>query len=242
MIIAGNWKMNLLRQEAVALARHLDRDLAHHPAEIIIFPATVLIPPVIEALGARTHLHIGAQDCHAEAAGAHTGDTAARMLADAGCTWVLVGHSERRLDHGEDSRAVAAKASQAITAGLKPMICVGESLAEREAGNAEAIVADQIRQSLPAHGDIGAIAYEPVWAIGTGRVASIENIAAMHRHIHNVLTDILVQRDIPPILYGGSVKPDNAAEIMEIDHVGGVLVGGASLTADEFLAIAGTAT
>ena len=122
------------------------------------------------------------------------------------------------------------------------MICVGESLAEREAGDAEDIVADQIRQSLPENGDIGAIAYEPVWAIGTGRVASIEDITAMHRHIHDVLSDLLAQRDIPPILYGGSVKADNAAEIMAIDHVRGVLVGGASLTADEFLAIAGTAT
>ena len=241
MIIAGNWKMNLLRQEAVALARLLDRDLADHPAEIIIFPASVLIPPVIEALGAQTHLSVGAQDCHHEAAGAHTGDISAPMLADAGCSWVLAGHSERRLDHGEDSHAVAAKASQAITAGLKPMICVGESLAEREAGDAEDIVADQIRQSLPENGDIGAIAYEPVWAIGTGRVASIEDITAMHLHIHDVLSDLLAQRGIPPILYGGSVKADNAAAIMAIDHVGGVLVGGASLSADDFLAIAGSA-
>ena len=206
MIIAGNWKMNLLRQEAVALARLLDRDLADHPAEIIIFPASVLIPPVIEALGAQTHLSVGAQDCHHEAAGAHTGDISAPMLADAGCSWVLAGHSERRLDHGEDSHAVAAKASQAITAGLKPMICVGESLAEREAGDAEDIVADQIRQSLPENGDIGAIAYEPVWAIGTGRVASIEDITAMHLHIHDVLSDLLAQRGIPPFFTVGLSK------------------------------------
>ena len=241
MIIAGNWKMNLLREDAVALARHLDRDLTDLPAEIIIFPATVLIPPVIEALGAATQLRVGAQDCHAQAAGAHTGDTAAQMLADAGCTWVLAGHSERRLNHGEDSASVAAKASQAISAGLKPMICVGESLAEREAGTAEAIVADQIRHSMPTNGDIGAIAYEPVWAIGTGRVASTEDIAAMHSHIRSVLAEMQGQRDIPPILYGGSVKADNAAAIMDIDHVDGVLVGGASLAGDEFLAIAGSA-
>ena len=245
MIIAGNWKMNLSRRAAVALVHALDgwanqaRD-----AEIVIFPPAVLIPPVRAALGVASVIRLGGQDCHADAAGAHTGDISAEMLVDAGCAWVLAGHSERRQNHGETSGLVAAKASRACAEGLKPIICVGENLNERERGIAFDVVASQLRESLPenAGGIFGAIAYEPVWAIGTGKVASLEDIAAMHAHIRQVLASSAHGSGDIPVLYGGSVKPDNAAAILGLADVGGVLVGGASLKAEDFIAIITAAT
>jgi triosephosphate isomerase len=239
MIIAGNWKMNLVREEAIELARHLDRwHEGGFSGEMIIFPAAVLIHPIMSALGKKSNLQVGGQDCHTESEGAHTGDIAAAMLADAGCRHVLLGHSERRLNHSENSEMVAAKAGAAHACGLRVMICVGESLAERQSDRAFDIVSCQIKESLPDGFDSNSftIAYEPVWAIGTGKVATEKEIAAMHEHIRSELTD-QGHADVP-ILYGGSVKPDNAAAILGIEDVGGVLVGGASLRAEDFIAIA----
>lgn len=237
MIIAGNWKMNLSEDEAVALASVLDGKINALPGrEIILFPPAILIPAVFAALSPDTAIAIGGQDCHADGAGAHTGDIAAAMLADAGCRHVLVGHSERRQNHGEDDCSIAAKAATAHSNGLSPMICVGETLEAREAGSAFDVVSRQICDAVPASLPAGgfAIAYEPVWAIGTGRVASEDDIAAMHAHIRAELSSHHKQT---PILYGGSVKPDNAAGILSLDGVDGALVGGASLAAGDFMAI-----
>ncbi|MEO0761348.1 MAG: triose-phosphate isomerase, partial [Pseudomonadota bacterium] len=173
------------------------------------------------------------------AKGAHTGDVSAEMLADVGAVAVILGHSERRADHGETDAAVAAKVEAAWRAGLTAILCVGETEAERDAGEALAVVGRQIAGSLPEGGDAGrlAIAYEPVWAIGTGRVPGAGDIAAMHDHIRALLTARLGDGDAVRILYGGSVKPGNAGEIFAIDNVDGGLIGGASLKAADFLAI-----
>ncbi len=243
MIVAGNWKMNMDRAGAAALTAGLAewRGGADRPVDMIIFPPAILVDTVAASLGGG--IALGGQDCHANASGAHTGDIAAQMLAEAGCTWVLAGHSERRQDHGETSSMVAAKATAANDAGLKVMICVGETLDERERGNANDVVGAQVLASLPEGmaADSFAIAYEPVWAIGTGKVASPEDVDAMHNHIR----DILLSRDAGytdiDILYGGSVKPDNAAGLMALTNVGGALVGGASLKVDDFAAIADAA-
>ena len=239
MIIAGNWKMNLNTVSATGLATALDEWSADHPeVEVIIFPPAVLIHPVRACLKKSSTLFLGGQDCHDQGKGAHTGDISAEMLADAGCQWVLVGHSERRQNHGENNDLVAAKASRACAEGLKPMICVGESLSEKETGMALDVVAEQVRQSLPDDGMAGAIAYEPVWSIGTGKTPSPADIADMHAHIRSVLVASHPGGGSIPILYGGSVNKDNAASILILDDVDGALVGGASLTADDFTAIA----
>lgn len=248
MIIAGNWKMNLNRQAAVSLAQTLDAWCAGNQGkagqkEMIIFPPAIHINAVHDALSQETAVILGGQDCHPDDAGAHTGDISASMLVDAGCRWVLVGHSERRQNHGESSSLIAAKVSQALKNSLSPMVCVGENLTEREEGHAFDVIEKQLQESLPLKdmGDgkfAGAIAYEPVWAIGTGRVASPEDINDMHVHIRAVLSAMFAGGADTPILYGGSVKPDNAAAILDGKDVGGVLVGGASLSAKDFLAIA----
>ena len=206
---------------------------------MIVFPPAVLIDTVI-ASRLNQNLQVGGQDCHAQSAGAHTGDISAHMLADAGCGWVLAGHSERRTDHHESNQDVAAKASAAIDAGLCVIICVGETLEERMAGKAFDVVAEQIKGSMPhdlPH-DRFALAYEPVWAIGTGQVASPEDVDAMHDHIREVLVARHASNAEIDILYGGSVKPDNAAALLALNNVGGALVGGASLKAEDFIAIA----
>ena len=188
---------------------------------------------------------VGGQDCHAKPSGAHTGDISAAMLFDCGAACVIVGHSERRTDHGEKDTAIEAKARAAIAAGLVAIICVGETRAEREAGKALAIVRRQVRNSVPA-GPTAAqvvIAYEPVWAIGTGLVPTNADIAEMHADIRRTLKSVLAKGEAEKcrILYGGSVKPANAAEILALADVDGALVGGASLKAADFLAIAGAA-
>jgi triosephosphate isomerase len=191
-------------------------------------------------IGAPGGIVIGAQDCHPAASGAHTGDLSAPMLADAGALMVIVGHSERRTDHGETDDLVRAKAVAALGAGLTPIICVGETRAERESGEADSVVSRQLAASVPdqaADADI-VIAYEPVWAIGTGLTPTSADIAEMHKS----LRDQLVERFGPkgatiPLLYGGSLKPANAREILAIENVNGGLVGGASLLADDFFAI-----
>ncbi len=191
---------------------------------------------------------IGAQDCHAGLEGAHTGDVSATMVADAGASFVILGHSERRQNHGETDSMVKAKADSAIEAGLKIIVCCGETEADRDAGKAVDVVTSQLRGSLPESDGVAdklTVAYEPVWAIGTGRVAADSDIAEMHAAIRALLVELYgePEQDLEiRIVYGGSVKPDNAAQVLSIPDVGGALVGGASLTAESFLGIVMGAT
>ncbi|MEQ9813221.1 MAG: triose-phosphate isomerase [Azospirillaceae bacterium] len=243
-LIAGNWKMNLLRDDGVALAQDLAGRFASAGAavDMVVCPPATLIGPVVEAV-AGSGIGVGGQDCHAAASGAHTGDIAATMLADLGCSHVIVGHSERRQQHGESDAVVKVKAEAALGAGLVAIVCLGETEEEREAGRALAICAAQLHGSLPAGAtaDNTVIAYEPVWAIGTGRTAQPADVAEVHDHIRGMLSETLESGDKVRILYGGSVKPGNAAELLALANVDGALVGGASLTADDFWAIAAAA-
>ncbi|MDR3512140.1 MAG: triose-phosphate isomerase [Caulobacteraceae bacterium] len=239
-LIAGNWKMNGLAAD-LGEARALAAALAETPAgtRVALCPPATLLARMADAL-AESAVLVGGQDCHSEHAGAFTGDVSAEMLADAGARLVIVGHSERRAAYGEDDAQVAAKALAALRAGLEPIICVGETLAQREAGAALEVVARQVRGSVPAGlGETAfAVAYEPVWAIGTGLTPTIEAIEAVHAAIRRTLVEALGAAGArAPILYGGSVKPANAAEILGAAEVGGALVGGASLKAADFLAI-----
>ncbi len=234
-MVAGNWKMNMLADGAAQLAGELRRGAGEPGCELLVCPPATVLAAVAHALLGSV-CQVGAQDCHAEASGAHTGDLAAPMLRDAGATHVILGHSERRANHGETDAMVLAKVRAATRAGLVPVVCVGETLAEREGGWAESVVAGQLAGSLPhgfgQSGMAGLVAYEPVWAIGTGRTPTEADIAAMHAAIrHRVGPSVR-------ILYGGSVKPGNAAAILALPEVGGALVGGASLDARSFLAIA----
>ena len=242
-LIAGNWKMNGLRDPGVALARELAaRAGAAGPLgyDLLVCPPTPLLVPVGEAIRGSA-IGLGGQDCHSERAGAHTGDISAEMLEDAGCGYVLVGHSERRADHGESDATVRAKAEAAQAAGLIPIVCVGESAEERTAGRALAVIERQVSNSLPRPGEPSGlvIAYEPVWAIGTGRTATPADVAEAHAHIRALLAGLLGAEAAGAlrILYGGSVKPDNAAELLAVAGVDGALVGGASLDAEHFWAI-----
>lgn len=233
-LIAGNWKMNGTIEAAAAIVGPLRRGADGLGCDLLVCPPATLISAVAHIL-VGSPVAVGGQDCHARAKGTHTGDISAPMLRDAGATWVILGHSERRAAHGETSSAVAAKAVAAAEAGLIPIICVGETQAERDAGRAMAVVEAQLRGSLPdgfAQGTGGVVAYEPVWAIGTGRTASEDDVAAMHAHIRSVVGGDM------RILYGGSVNPANAAGLLAVPEVGGALVGGASLNAADFLAIA----
>ena len=239
-LIAGNWKMNLMRGEAgllaVALADHMRSSASD--AEMVVCPPTPLLDTVAAKL-AGTPLGLGGQDCHAESAGAHTGDVSAEMLRDAGCGFVTVGHSERRADHDESDGLVRAKAEAAHRAGLIAIVCVGETEAERDAGRAVDVVTSQIAGSLPEASTAAntVIAYEPVWAIGTGRTPTLDDIAEMHAAMRARLGDLMTDSDAVRLLYGGSVKPSNADEILAIANVNGALVGGASLKAEDFIAI-----
>ncbi len=240
MIIAGNWKMNMDRPQARVLAASLSEycDTSKSDAvQMIVFPPAILIDTVMA--GRSKKLGIGGQDCHYSESGAHTGDISPATLAESGCGWVLVGHSERRVDHGESNLLVRLKAQAAHHHGLIPIICLGESLTGRQSGSANAIVGKQLAESLD---DLPAgqflVAYEPIWAIGTGQVASLDDIAQMHDHLRACLLAINPDYGSVPLLYGGSVKPDNARDILSLGNVGGALVGGASLKADDFIAIA----
>lgn len=209
-------------------------------AVVVICPPATLVASVA-AQGASSGIMAGGQDCHANASGAHTGDISAYMLADAGAQFVIVGHSERRADHGESDDHVRAKAEAALGAGLKPIICVGETEAQRDAGEAESIVAAQLAASIPdaaAQHDV-IIAYEPIWAIGTGRTPSNDDIAQMHASIRARLVERFGEEkgNTLRILYGGSLKPQNAREILAVENVNGGLVGGASLLAKDFYTI-----
>lgn len=236
--IVGNWKMHGTRA-MLAEARAIDR-----AAERLMTAEVALAPPFTLIHATRNEaslIGVGAQDCHAADGGAHTGDISAAMLKDAGASFCIVGHSERRADHGETDAIVRAKAEAALKVGLGVIICVGESEAQRDAGNAEDVVLQQVEGSLPTgyNADHISIAYEPVWAIGTGRTPTLDDIAAMHRAIRGKLTSLYgggAGADIR-ILYGGSVNGANATEILAVKDVGGALVGGASLTAEKFLGV-----
>lgn len=241
-LIAGNWKMHGSNDFANDLAGSLaDRmaDRGEAGFEMLLCPPALLIGSVSAAVGA-SGIAVGGQDCHTAEQGAHTGDIAAGMLADAGCAYVIVGHSERRADHGEDDGLVQSKAAAAQAAGLVPVVCIGETLEQRDAGEAVTVVTRQLRGSVPAGSSAASVvvAYEPVWAIGTGRTPTAADIAEVHDAIRGVLGEIADNGDGVRILYGGSVKPENAAEILAIENVNGALVGGASLKADDFWAIA----
>lgn len=236
--IVGNWKMNGTRSmltEARAIDRAAERLIK---VEVALAPPATLIHAIRKEAGL---IGVGAQDCHAAEGGAHTGDISAAMLKDAGAGFVIVGHSERRADHCESDALVQAKARAALAAGLAVIVCVGETEQQRNAGEAERVVARQLDGSLPRGDSVAekiTVAYEPVWAIGTGRVPTVEDIGAMHRAIRARLVEIYGEAGAAiRILYGGSVKPENAAELLTADEVGGALVGGASLTAESFLGI-----
>ena len=236
-LIAGNWKMNGLMAEAATLAAGI-RDLAGGLAcDLLVCPPATQIGLVADILG-ETPVAIGGQDCAAAPCGAHTGDISAEMLADAGCLAVILGHSERRQNHHETNAQVFAKAAAAARAGLIPIVCVGETEAERDSGREIAVVGRQIVESLP-EGFAGVVAYEPIWAIGTGRTPRLDEVESVHRHIREALVTRLGESGRTlRILYGGSVKPDNAANLLAVPEVGGALVGGASLQAESFVAIA----
>ena len=239
-LVAGNWKMNGLSGASATLDKII-AGAAKLPAQVdvLICPPFTLITSFAERARG-TRVAIGGQDCHAKASGAHTGDIAAEMLADAGATAVIVGHSERRGDHHETDADVRAKALAARRAGLLPIVCIGETRAERDAGRARIVVGAQLDGSLPDDARDFVVAYEPVWAIGSGVTPTPADVADMHGFIRERLVSRYGQAaEATRILYGGSVKPANAKELMAIANVDGALIGGASLNADEFLAIAG---
>jgi len=241
-LIAGNWKMNGLRADGLALAAAVAqgaKQAAWSDREVLICPPTTLLAAVAEGLLGSGVL-AGGQNCHTGSSGAHTGDISAEMLRDAGASHVIVGHSERRTECGETDAIVRAKAEAAWRAGLLPIVCIGETLAEREAGRALAVLEAQLKGSVPAGASAArlVVAYEPVWAIGTGKTPTVAEVAAAHAHIRRVLGGLVSDAGSVRLLYGGSVKASNAVELLAAGDVDGALVGGASLKADEFLAIA----
>ena len=236
-LVAGNWKMNGLQANLNELEslKAMIASGGDASCDVLICPSFTLIGAAAQASGET--IAIGAQDCHANISGAHTGDTAAEMVVDAGGTYIIVGHSERRADHGETSAVVHAKAEAALRAGAVAIVCVGETEAEREDGQTLDIVLGQVKESLPdgATADNTVVAYEPVWAIGTGKTPTVADVAEVHTAIRDCLADSLgADGSGMRILYGGSVKPSNAAELMAADNVNGALVGGASLKAVDF--------
>ena len=237
-LAAGNWKMNGLSTDL----SKLDELIANHPepaCEVLICPPATLLEPM-RRLTAGSAIALGGQNCHAEVTGAHTGEVSAQMLADAGAEFVILGHSERRAAHGESDSLVQAKATTAYAAGLVSVICVGETLDQRERGETLQIVGSQLSGSLPANtnGRSVVVAYEPVWAIGTGRVPTMGQIAEVHDYMRSQLMDRFgSDADGVRLLYGGSVNPSNAKEIFSVANVDGALVGGASLNPADFGAI-----
>jgi triosephosphate isomerase (TIM) len=244
-LIAGNWKMNGLAEDAKTLAAALKARAGDtQPAcDLLVCPPFPYLGLVAQTL-AGSRIAVGGQDCHGAGSGAHTGDTAAPMLRDIGCTYVILGHSERRADHHETDAQVRAKAEAALGAGLVPIVCVGETEKERNADQTLAVISRQVKGSVPVGMEAGrlVVAYEPVWAIGTGRTATPADVARVHAEIRRLLVGVVGEgSEKVRILYGGSVKPDNARELLSQANVNGALVGGASLDAEAFWAIAESA-
>ena len=237
-LIVGNWKMNGAMQLVEAITAELVSELPDLRCELVICPPATLLAEVARAL-AGSGIPAGGQDCHAESTGAYTGDVSATMLREAGASWVILGHSERRSAYGETDALIRRKATTAAAAGLTPIICVGETEQERDSGRQTEVVSAQIRGSVP-DGFGGVIAYEPVWAIGTGRSAQVQDIAQMHAFVRAQLEGIGSEHEArgARVLYGGSVKAENAEPILAIQNVDGALVGWASLIPRDFIAIA----
>ena len=240
-LIAGNWKMNGLKASMAEFEAMLaGAGALAGKADLLICPPATLIPAFAGKAKGKG-VAVGAQDCHQNASGAHTGDLSAEMLADAGATSIIVGHSERRADHGESDVLVRQKAQAAWRAGLAAIVCIGETRAQRDAGQTLDVCGTQLKGSLPDGASAAnlVVAYEPVWAIGTGLTPTTEDVEQVHRFIRSVLTDRFKAEGAKiRILYGGSVKPSNAKELMAVANVNGALIGGASLKATDFLAIA----
>ena len=246
IMIAGNWKMNGLSADGLELAKAIKAEvkLKKRNCEFVVCPPFTLLGTIKKALkGSR--IVLGAQDCHFDEKGAHTGDISPLMLLDMGCTYVILGHSERRTDHGETDELVCKKAKAAHKAGLKTIICIGETLAQRESGETIDVCSKQILESVPneATATDTVIAYEPVWAIGTGKTPTAQDVEDVHAAVRKVLAKKLgrAQANKMRILYGGSVKPSNAKELLSLPDVDGGLIGGASLKAADFMAIADNA-
>lgn len=239
-LIAGNWKMNGLRASLAEFGRMMEGAKSLSGVDLLVCPPATLVAQLADAAKGSA-VKVGGQDCHAKPSGANTGDIAAEMLADAGAAAVIVGHSERRTDHGETDAVVRAKAEAALRAGLIAIVCVGETQGEREGGQTLAVVGRQLEGSLPdgASAKNLVIAYEPVWAIGTGRTPTVADVAEVHAAIRKFLVGrFKAEGEAVRVLYGGSVKPSNAGELLAVANVDGALVGGASLKADDFLGIA----
>ena len=232
-LIAGNWKLNgnFAMAQAFDMAM-MDTVTNYNHVDWLICAPFPYIPSLENCIR-------GAQDCSAHQEGAYTGEISADMLADIGCDYCIVGHSERRAMHGETDEVVKEKAARVLDSGMTAIICVGETLSEREAGNELDVVETQIKKSLPSNSSVQntVIAYEPVWAIGTGRAATADDVLKMHAHIRQLLKSTLASGTEMRILYGGSVKPSNASELMNLDNVDGALIGGASLKSEDFIAI-----
>ncbi|MCF7750557.1 triose-phosphate isomerase [Bacillus subtilis subsp. subtilis] len=244
-IVAGNWKLHGSRQFATDLVSDLVASLPVDGVEVVILPPLPYLGELVEAFEGRA-IAFGSQDVSSNEKGAYTGEVSAAMLAEVGARYGLVGHSERRQYHNESSELVARKFAAALHAGLVPVLCVGETLEQREAGQTEPVIAAQLAPVLALVGPAGfqhaVVAYEPVWAIGTGRTASKEQAQQVHAFIRGEVAKLDARiADSLPILYGGSVKPDNAGELFAQPDVDGGLVGGASLVAADFLAIADAA-
>jgi triosephosphate isomerase len=240
-LVAGNWKMNGLKADGLALAEALvaRRKAAAPNCELVICPPATLVMAVAGCL-AGSGIGLGGQDCHARPQGAHTGDISAAMLRDAGCSHVILGHSERRSDHHESDALIRAKVKAAREAGLVAILCLGETAQERDAGRTLEVVSRQLSGSLPEGMSAAelVIAYEPVWAIGTGRTPTAADVAAVHAELRAGLKGRVAHPEAVRLLYGGSVKPGNARELLHVPNVDGALVGGASLSAADFWAIA----
>ncbi len=236
-LVAGNWKMHTLRAEAASLVRAVREGAVGLACELVVCPPFVHLEAVARLLGGSS-IAVGGQDCHQDSLGAHTGDVSAPMLRDAGAAWVILGHSERRQDHGETDELVREKTVAAMAAGLVPIVCVGETDEQRRGGQETEVVGWQMAGSLPK-GFAGVVAYEPVWAIGSGKTPTEQQVATMHAFIREELIRQFGEAGRPiRILYGGSVRPANAVALLGLPDVNGALIGGASLKAEDFLSIA----
>ena len=239
LFIAGNWKMNLDRNQALKLVREIENNKEmFEDIDVAIFPPFTLLSDVNNLLKGGV-CRLGGQNCHNERVGSHTGEVSASMLRDVGCDYVILGHSERRANQLETNEQVREKVSLAIQSNLTAIICLGETLEERNSGQAMSVVEKQLKGSMPLDIDFNKliVAYEPVWAIGSSKSATLNDITEIHSHIRTILSGMSSKGENICILYGGSVKPENAADIFKIADVGGALVGGASLLSRDFISV-----